>query len=197
MPIKLSNSIKAFLSAVLAGISISIGVIVYCTCSNKIVGAVLFSIGLMSVLFFKLSLFTGKIGYIESFNDAYDMAIIILGNGVGSVFSFIVPIENAKSIVESKLDSSLIEVFIRAIICGIIIYICVEVYKRYNLWQICLVGVPVFILCKAEHSIADIGFMMASRECSSRAFIFIIVVILGNAVGSIAFHRALKYIGYR
>lgn len=77
------------------------------------------------------------------------------------------------------------EVFIASILCGIIIYICVEAYRKSGAWQVSIIGVPVFILIGAEHSIADVCFAFASKSISLDIILFICVVAIGNAIGSI------------
>ena len=192
MKIKWSNICRVFLSAVFAGISISIGVMVYCNCTDKIVGAVLFSLGLISVFLFNFNLYTGKVGYVTK-KSVFYILMVLVGNSVGSCMSLIIPYNKAIDIVNAKLQIPLFDVFVRAIICGIIIFLCVEAYKQFKLWY-ALIGVPVFILGGAEHSIADIGFMIAAREFSWYALLFILIVILGNAVGSILSYRTVLYI---
>ena len=55
-----------FVSSILSGFSISIGVTVYLNLieKHKQLGAILFGIGLFTILNFKFYLFTGKVGQI-------------------------------------------------------------------------------------------------------------------------------------
>ena len=52
---------KSFIRSICAGAAIALGGTVFLACSNKIVGAFLFAIGLLTVLVFGFDLFTGKI----------------------------------------------------------------------------------------------------------------------------------------
>ena len=45
--------------------------------------------------------------------------------------------------------------------------------------------IPVFILSGFEHSIADIFYFAASGMVSLKAFLFLWLVILGNALGAV------------
>ena len=56
--------LKEFCSAVLAGMAISLGGIVFLSVENKVIGSLLFAVGLLTILAFKLNLFTGKAPYI-------------------------------------------------------------------------------------------------------------------------------------
>lgn len=56
--------IKTFVSAILAGMCVGFGGIVFLSVDNKIVGAALFTVGLFVICTFGLNLFTGKACYI-------------------------------------------------------------------------------------------------------------------------------------
>ena len=54
-----------FIKAILSGFMIAFGCIIYLMCPNKMVGALLFSFGLLTIICRELYLYTGKIGYIK------------------------------------------------------------------------------------------------------------------------------------
>ena len=56
--------IKDFALSILAGIAINIGCVIFLSIENKVIGAVLFAVGLLTVLAFGLNLFTGKAPYL-------------------------------------------------------------------------------------------------------------------------------------
>ena len=72
-PVKIEGAVmsrvKVFLSAVLAGMCIGFGGLVFLMLDNKIVGAALFTIGLFVICTFGFHLFTGKVCYVFQ-NDA-------------------------------------------------------------------------------------------------------------------------------
>ena len=80
------KTLKTFLLAVLAGMSISIGGMVFLSCESKVVGAILFTIGLFTVCTFGFNLFTGKVCYALDNKPSYilDLVLIWLGNFAGS-----------------------------------------------------------------------------------------------------------------
>jgi len=53
------KTLKTFVGAVLAGISIGLGGLVFLAVDNKVIGAALFTVGLFTVCTFGLNLFTG------------------------------------------------------------------------------------------------------------------------------------------
>ena len=63
------SKLRDFVYAVLAGISISIGGVVYLSLDNKIAGALLFTAGLYAIVLNGLFLYTGKIGYLVTEKD--------------------------------------------------------------------------------------------------------------------------------
>jgi formate/nitrite transporter FocA (FNT family) len=68
-----NNLAKLTFKAVLAGALIALAGILYINCENIIIGAGLFSLGLISVVYLEAKLYTGVIGYCnskESFVDA-------------------------------------------------------------------------------------------------------------------------------
>jgi hypothetical protein len=77
---------KTFVSAVLAGISIGLGGLVFLAVDNRVAGAALFTIGLFVVCTFGLHLFTGKVCYALENDRAFALAlpVIWLGNLCGT-----------------------------------------------------------------------------------------------------------------
>ena len=57
----LKKFFKIFVSAVYSGLCIGIGGMVYLNCENKVVGAFMFCIGLLTILLFGFNLYTGRI----------------------------------------------------------------------------------------------------------------------------------------
>ena len=175
--------IREFLKAVLAGCAIGIGGAVYLNCDNKYVGAFFFCVGLITVVYFGLNLFTGKVGYVEGIRDVPRMILYIVGNTVGAALPGLLAHSAAVPIVEAKLALPFYIVFIKAIFCGVLMYIAVELFKSRNTVLGILFGVPAFILAGFEHSIADMFYFAASGYREWNGLWFLLIVILGNAIG--------------
>lgn len=188
--------ISEFIKSILAGIMISIGGIVFLKCDIKYIGAFLFSVGLVSVVMLGLNLYTGKIGYVLENDKAFfaDTVLSIVGNFAGCLLIGLAksPIGNVQEICSSKLDKTYPEIFIDAILCGILIFICVDIFKKKKTVVGILLCIPTFILCGFEHSIADMFYFINARMLSVDSVLFILIVVFGNAVGGllipIAFH---------
>lgn len=96
----------------------------------------------------------------------------------------------AQGIVIAKLQDNLIMVFFKAIICGMLIYAAVDQFKKGREYAP-LIAVPAFILCGAEHCIADICFFISAGVLTWNFVPFLLVVIVGNSMGSLLLHRLI------
>lgn len=182
--------IAEFIKSILAGVMISIGGSVFLACGdNRYVGAFFFSVGLVAVVMLGLNLYTGKIGYIFDNDKAFfaDTLLSVIGNLLGCFIVGLMqaPKGNVVGIVEAKLEKTIPTVFSDAILCGILIFVCVEIFKKKNTPLGILLCIPTFIICGFEHSIADMFYVINAREFTGKATVFLIVVVLGNAVGGL------------
>ena len=176
------------MKSILAGIAIAIGAYINLRFGG-IIGTLFFSVGLFLVCNFKLKLYTGKVGY----TGIRKNLLILLGNTIGSLFLFFYPVEKAKELVLNKINTPLYKSFLNAIICGILIYAAVECFKKKKEYMI-LVCVPSFILFGAEHCVADICYAASAHMFNFRLIIFLIIVVLGNSIGSLMFRFFTKEI---
>lgn len=200
--------LQNFLMSVLAGILIGIGGIIFLTIEEKIIGSIFFSIGLLTILTFKLNLFTGKAPYICQNKPSYilDVLLIWLGNFVGTgLTAFLVSFTRIKelitnrciSIVEIKLEDSLLSLFILSIFCGIMMYIAVDTYnkrsenKNFVSGLIVVLCVSVFILAGFEHSVADMFYFWLVSPLK-KWIIPLFVITIGNVVGGNIFCYIIK-----
>ena len=182
---------KTIFGSLSAGLMISIGGAVFLACENKVVGAVFFSIALLTICKLGLYLFTGKIGLVgEHFEpkDALHLAVGLVGNYVsatafGRVLAYALPAsaEKAAALCEKKLGQNPLQTFILGVFCGVLMYVAVKVFADKSLIGI-LYGIPVFILAGFEHSIADMFYFSIGGSFTGRSVLFLAMVVLGNAV---------------
>ena len=187
------------IKSIFAGIMIGIAGTVYLRVDNNIVGAFLFSIGLLVICMYGMNLYTGKIGYIliNKLNYIYELLITILGNFIGTfLVARLVLLTRFKSVsdkavdlVNLKLNDNLFSIFILAVLCGILMYIAVNNYKKINneigKYSCIFMCVIVFILSGFEHSIANMYYISVANLLSLKSLLYIFIMILGNSVGSI------------
>lgn len=196
--------LKKVINGIFAGILISLGGTVYLSCENKYVGAVLFSVALLCICYQGYSLYTGKICYIPQKHGKEEFSVLftgLFGNVLattvcGYALRYAVPKigEAALTSCTAKLEQSVLQTFLRAVFCGILIFLAVDIFKKFKTPIGILFCIPVFILSGFEHSVADMFYFAASGIVSLRAFIFLWVVILGNTVGGMLI-PALSLIG--
>ncbi len=182
--------VSQFIKSILAGVMISIGGSVFLSCESRAVGAFFFSVGLVAVVMLGFNLYTGRIGYVFDNDKTFfiDTLLSIIGNLVGCVIVGLMqlPKGSVAAIVESKLQKGELVVFADGILCGILIYVCVEIFKKKGTIAGILLCIPTFILCGFEHSVADMFYVVNARAFTLDAAIFLLVVVLGNAVGGLA-----------
>ena len=193
--------------SMLAGMLIAVAGVIFLSCQKiitdeniaKVVGSFLFSVGLIGVLVLEADLFTGKIGYVDTwsklglastalvFNLITAFLIGLLYNGinfssisVNSVFPF-----------DSRLAKEWYQLLFDGFICGILIYLAVELYKKTKNFIPVIMCVMAFILSGAEHSIAD-AFYLGASKLSLVAFGKLGLIIIGNAAGSLITHWLQK-----
>ncbi len=183
------SRLSELLKSVLAGIMVSMGGIAYLSCDNKYIGSLLFSVGLMTIVIFGFNLYTGKIGYILSQNKTFliDTCLSIFGNLAGCLIVGLLksPVGNVITICEGKLNKPFLPCLLDAVLCGILIFVCVDMYKKRNTLIGIFICIPAFILCGFEHSIADMFYVINARMFTPKALLLICTAIIGNAIGGL------------
>lgn len=188
--------LKLVIDGIKAGIMVSIGGSVFLGCENRYVGAVLFSVALLSIVLKGYSLFTGKVGYIPEKHDKEAIKVLLLGL-LGNIISTVIvgfavgyanPAlhEAAVALCEAKLSQDALQTFIRAIFCGVLMYMAVSTYREKNTLAGVFFCVPAFILSGFEHSIANIFYFGASDMLNMDSIIYLAIVVAGNSVGGMA-----------
>lgn len=151
-------------SAFLAGICIGIAGFGYLAEKN-IIGAVLFSFGLLAVVGYSLRLYTGTAGFFKK-GEFSQVLLILFGNILGcGAMSLILrcspmPVqETAQGIMEARLALGPVKGGILAIGCGFIMTTVVT-FAREGKNLPMLFGIPVFINCGFPHCVADSFFYL-------------------------------------
>ncbi len=185
------------IEGIAAGVLIAIGGCVFLACDVKYIGAVLFAVALLSICYKGYALFTGKVGFLaldHSKNNWEVVLTALLGNaiatcGIGVLIRYAMPHlgQVAYTICSAKLEQALLSTVVRSILCGTLMYMAVWIYKDKQSIAGIFFCVPVFILAGFEHSIANMFYFGASGIVSAKAFVYILVVIVGNALGGVLF----------
>lgn len=194
---------KTILKSFLAGFMISIGCIIYTMCTSKLLGSFLFSFGLFTIVHQNLNLYTGKIGYlVDNFNITYikELLLTLIGNIIGTLFTATI-IRCTRldlntfisNIVEIKTTDTLLSIFILSFFCGIMMFLGVEIFKKCESYLSKILGVifavMVFILAGFEHCVANMFYFFFVENYN---FSYLLIMILGNSLGSIFFAYILR-----
>lgn len=185
------ENIDVIIKSIFAGIMIGIAGLAFLNTTVPYLGSLIFCVGLIVICYNGYNLYTGKVGYVNSVSDIKNCIIYILGNLIGVALIGMVSNQAAVSIVSAKLELPLILVLWKAIGCGFLMYVAVDIYKTKNTIIGILFCIPTFIIAGFEHSIADMYYFIAARVINIDSIIFILVVLIGNAIGAL-FHKAVK-----
>lgn len=177
---------------------------------GRFVGAMVFPVGLMLVVICGAELFTGNnlmslavmqkkisinkmfrnwiLVYIANFIGSLILAVVVFYSGTLSANAA----DNAISIATSKVNLDFMQMFLRGIMCNIIVVLSVWmatasqdiISKIFSCWF----PIMLFVLCGFEHSVANMFFipmgMLLGADISILGlFSNLIIVTLGNIVG--------------
>lgn len=184
-----------FMKAILSGLTISIGGMTFLAIENSFIGSVMFAFGLLTILYKGWNLYTGKVGYTTKFSLVPPLMVTLGGNIVGlTVGAFIyrttgINEERLASICTKKLSNEWYKVLVLAIMCGVMMYLAVSLFKATKNPLMVIMPISIFIVCGFEHSMASYFFLLSyyGTDLSAKFFAYIGIMIIGNAIGSLAF----------
>lgn len=189
--------------SILAGIAISLGCILYLTIGG-ITGAILFCVGLSTILIFKWNLFTGKAGLLITQEiSIVELSAIWLGNLIGTALTAmaisLTPVgeklinsQILQNIVQTRNSNLFFENMILGIFCGLLMYIAVFGYYYTQNLAFIIWPVAVFILSGFNHCVADMFYLILGSK-SLKEFESLIPTTLGNVVGAQIIPLLLQY----
>ena len=160
---------------------------------GSLAGAVLFSFGLLTVVGYRLKLYTGTAGFIRK-NEVGDLFLILLGNIIGclcvALLSRVTLLEiqaAAQNILELRLRTGALRCGLLGIGCGFIMTTAVQ-FARQKQYLPLLFGVPLFIVCGFTHCVADAFYYLCVPVAFWKAHALQILavyvcIVLGNLVG--------------
>lgn len=179
----------------LAGIFIAVAAIIYIRCDNPIIGAILFSVGLLACLIFKAPLCTGlanepwkrlkhnpfecRVPKWQSFcSSMSNWLLLYVANCwfaliIGVWARLCIDVDRAVDVVQAKVSHPWYWILFMGFLCGILIQCAVNAYKRrVEYWPFVILCVTAFLMLGAEHCVADAAFigMCAGRDCCSLDF---------------------------
>lgn len=160
---------------------------------GPLVGAVLFSFGLLTVLGYKLRLYTGTAGFIKK-DEVGMLFMILLGNIIGclcmALLARLSPMDiqtSAQNILTLRLSTGPLRCGLLAIGCGFIMTTAVQ-FAREKQYLPLLFGVPLFIVCGFPHCVADVFYYLCVPFAFIKAnalgvIVLYVSIVLGNLIG--------------
>ena len=175
-------------NSIIAGLLIGLGVIINVQTQPPILGALLFSFGLLTIIQLKLPLYTGRIGFLKG-NLPLILIFNLIGIGItiGLYFlskpDFYAILQGAAAI---KFSKTYIQMLFGGIFCGMLIHFAVKCKVSY----LTSMAVIIFILIGAEHCIADLPYLITILSWDN--IMKFICVILGNSIGAILIEKGIR-----
>ena len=179
---------------------------------GRILGSLLFPIGLTMVCFFSFNLFTGKIGYLFDNDRSYLLFLLFvyIGNILGSllmgafckvVFANTALMNTANAIAGGKLFAleflPIIKCFAGSVLCGVLVYLAILSYKSFKQVYLKIIGIflaiGLFVFLKFDHCIANMFYFAFSWSYGKGVtYLALAIVTLGNSLGAIALNEGIK-----
>ena len=199
---------------ILAGLAIGLGGFLFVVMTyalpnelGKILGALLFPIGLSIVCIFKLFLFTGKIGLVfeaKQNKDFYiNLPLMYIGNLIGSLAlgylcfaifkntDLFLRISNI-AINKTNFDAGYeyyLMLIVKSLITGLCVYLAV---KSYGLIKNKIIGVFlifvfifIFVYIGGDHCVANMYYFSFANSWTGYAILNIVLATICNSIGTI------------
>ncbi len=210
------NYIKLLISAIFAGLMLCIGCSVFIGAvanDAKFIGSFFFSVALILILVTGTALYTGKIGYAFENKASFvsDLIIIWIGNLIGATGSgYLLRLTRLASgsfyqagvaLSDARLNDSYFSLFVLAIFCGMLVFLAVEGYKKFESpfvkFAVVILAIGSFVASGFEHVVADMFFFAFANAWATdfwKVFLSLLVMTAGNSLGSIFVWGVLKFV---
>lgn len=210
----LINIFNCFRERFAAGIMITIGCIINVAMihqGDRLAGAFFFAIGLTAIVMYKMVLFTGICGYLTDFRPfkhktGTNLLVTWLYNMAGcAVFGMLMLkgidsnyLKVTNELMVLKMNLPIYTLVSKGIFCGMLMHLAVLSARQDFHPVVKLVTVfmcvATFILCKFEHSIANMGYLfMSDVNVIMGIYWCIIPVTIGNIIGGCFMQFILRY----
>ncbi len=204
----MTKHVKTLILGILAGFSIALGGLLFTIATlngYKVIGSIVFSIGLLLVCLFGFNLFTGKVGFtLEAENKKehiINLLIMYVGNFIGAFvigvlcFGFFYNNELVKTTITAISNARIINsdnwwiTLLGSIGCGMLVYTAVYAFKKD--WPIgvrvlmLMFTVFAFVFAGFQHCIANMFYITFAMGWTGYTWLNILIVTVGNIVGAL------------
>ena len=211
--INMKFQLLSFLKGILAGLAIGVGGFLYILLTHyvdgelgKVLGSLLFAVGLFTVCTFQLSLYTGKVGCIYEGKQEkkfyISLPVMLIGNAIGAfglgyicfaIFrnTDIMTTVEAACVSRTTLNTfnDYLSCIVRSTLCGLCVYLAV---KAFNLNRLKPVGIIllvlfvfVFVYSGFQHCIANMFYFGFGNHINGYTFVNLLFVIVFNSIGPV------------
>ena len=205
--------VLSFLKGILAGLAIGLGGFLYILMVHyvdgelgKVLGSLLFAVGLFTVCTFYLSLYTGKIGLVYQGKQTKDfyisLPVMLIGNAVGAfglgylcfaIFrnTDLMVTANATAALRTNLHTfnDYLSCMVKSLLCGLCVYLAVTAFYKNRLKPLGIIllvlFVFIFVYCGFQHCIANMFYFGFANHINGLTFVNLALVILFNSLGPI------------
>ncbi len=199
--------IKVLLKGILAGIAISLGgwlcLRANTVLSTNVLGSFLFAAGLILIVNFDFYLYTGRICYLYENKDTkkwLHLLMGLLGNLVGCIIMAIfmrlcfknnlsLLFTNLENMINGKLADIWYSTSIKSFLCGMLVYLAVEGFKKiennfgkYVVLVLCIGG---FVFAGYEHCVANMFYYALGASYTLDTLLTLVLCILFNSIGGL------------
>lgn len=177
-------------NSIIAGFLIGIGVLISTLTRDPIVGAFLFSFGLLTIIELGLPLYTGQIGFAKE-KKWFDLLKILIFNLIGVLLCYLICFKpNLSYIIYdksfSKFNKDYLRLFCDAFTCGTLIHFAVKCKQKI----MTIMAIMIFILVGAEHCIADFPYLIVNFNWVN--LYKYVIIIIGNSIGALFIEMCLS-----
>lgn len=204
---------KNFYKGILAGLSIGLGGFLYILMSyllpnelGKVLGSILFAIGLFLVCTLCLSLYTGKIGVVfegkQSKEFYWSLPVMLVGNAIGAfalgyacyfIFKDTSVMDTVNSVcsVRTTLNNfyDYLSLIVKSFLCGTCVYLAVKSFNSNRLKPVGILllvfFVFLFVYSGFQHCIANMFYFGFGNHISWNTLINLLLCIAFNSFGPI------------
>lgn len=205
------------LMAICSGVIIGVGGFAFLTSVallggwGRLIGGLLFSLGIFVIVTFEMRLFTGMVADIPEMKakELWKLAVCFIGNALGVALSaciaYCTPLGGVVSaqgaeVIAAKLQAEnwAVSALCSSILCGVLITLSVKSAKAAPQKGLsATVGVifpiVVFAFCGFDHSVANMLYLYYLGEFSWQIVGYVLLTIAGNILGGVALPLVLKY----
>lgn len=199
--------VKILIKGILAGIAISLGgwlcLRANIVLNNNLIGSLLFSAGLILIVNFDFYLYTGKICYSleeKDNNNWLYLLIGLLGNLIGCLIMALAMrvafkedldslFHSVDLMINNKLEASWYVTAIKSFLCGMLVYLAVEGFKKiennFGKYVVLILCIGGFVFSGYEHCVANMFYYALGSSYNLPTLIALLTCILFNSLGGL------------